>query len=67
MPRSLPFCKDKTARPTLQFYIEINAPAPKRSEAEGTGFEPARACLRAQGISNPPQWTNYANPPHFLY
>jgi hypothetical protein len=24
--------------------------------AEETGFEPARACLRAQGISNPPQW-----------
>ena len=32
--------------------------------AEETGFEPARACLRAQGVSNPPQWANYATPPN---
>ena len=35
--------------------------------AEETGFEPARACLRAQGVSNPPQWANYATPPYVFY
>lgn len=37
----------------------------KKSEymAEETGFEPARASLRAQRDSNPPQWANYATPP----
>jgi competence protein ComFC len=33
--------------------------------AEETGFEPARALLYTQRVSNPPQWTSYATPPNF--
>ena len=35
--------------------------------AEEVGFEPTRAGLTAQGISNPPQWTSYATPPNSVY
>ncbi len=46
------------------FYLHKNANLKScKFAAEETGFEPARAVLRAQGISNPPQWANYATPP----